>query len=219
MFFYACFALVLPLRRRRAVAWLSLGLGAAVLAGGLLRPQTAALAVWTDPVLLQFVLGMGLALLRARGLALAGWARLALALTGLLLLAALPVEWPRGLRFGPGAGLLVAAAALGPEPRLPPGLAGWMARLGDASYALYLTHPFALRAVALAWAALALHGAPVALLASAAAVLLALALALAVHRWFEAPLTRALTARLLRRSAATKAGPEPEPLPLEQPQG
>jgi peptidoglycan/LPS O-acetylase OafA/YrhL len=185
MFFYAVFALFLGLPRPRAVAAVALALGAAVLAGWLLRPASVALAFWTNPIMLQFAAGMGLALL---GVSLPGAARLVLAVAGLALLVLAPEEWHRGLRFAPGAVLLVAAAALGPEPRLGPRTAAWMARLGDASYALYLVHPFALRGVALAYAALGLPAA----LAAALAVTLAVAVALASHRWFEAPLTRRL---------------------------
>ena len=195
MFFYAVFALCLPLRRPVAVGLVAGVLGLAVLGGALLPALPAALTFWSDPLLLEFALGMGLAMLLARGAALPGTVRLGLALLGLALLVLLPPEWPRGLRFGPGAGLLVAAAALGPEPRLPDALARWMASLGDASYALYLVHPFALRGVAVGWAVLAAPGLASAWLASIAALALAVALALACHRWFEAPDTRALAGR------------------------
>jgi exopolysaccharide production protein ExoZ len=120
---------------------MALVLFAAVLAGWALRPAMAALAFWSDPILLQFVLGMGVPMLRAQAVAPNGALRLALALAGPILSVSLPAEWPRGLRFTPGAGLLVAAATLGPEPRLPDALARWIVQLGNASYALYLAHP------------------------------------------------------------------------------
>jgi peptidoglycan/LPS O-acetylase OafA/YrhL len=195
MFFYGVFALCLPLRRGGAVAAVAVVLGLAVLTGALVPGLPVALAFWSDPLLLEFVLGMALALLVARGSAQSGVARLGLALGGLALLGLLPPEWPRALRFGPGATLLVAAAALGPGPRLPVALGQWVGRLGDASYALYLVHPFALRGVAVAWAALGAADGMAAWLACATALLLAVALALACHRWFEAPLTRALAGR------------------------
>ncbi len=195
MFFYAAFALCLPLRRAAAVTAVAAGLGLAVLAGSLLPGLPVALVFWTDPLLLEFCLGMALALLVARGTTLPGTTRLSLALAGLALLVLLPAEWTRALRFGPGAGLLVAAAALGPQPPLPPLAARWMARLGDASYALYLMHPFALRGVALGWGKLAASGAVATWLAVATAFTLAVAVALASHHWLEAPLTRALAGR------------------------
>jgi peptidoglycan/LPS O-acetylase OafA/YrhL len=194
MFFYAVFALCLPLPRGAAVAAVAAALGLAVLVGALVPGLPVALAFWSDPILLEFVMGMAMALMVARGIAAPGPVRLAMALAGLALLALLPPEWPRALRFGPGA-TLVVAAALGPTPHLPAILANWLSRLGDASYALYLVHPFALRGTALVWSALGAAGVMAAWLASAAAVLLALAMALACHRWFEAPLTRALAGR------------------------
>ncbi len=195
MFFYAVFALCLPLRRGIAVAAVALMLGLAVLAGAVLPGLPVALAFWSDPLLLEFGLGMGLAVLVARGLAPPALVRLGMAVAGLALMVLLPLEWPRALRFGIGAGLLVAAAALGQAPRLPAMPGRWMGALGDASYALYLVHPFALRGVAIAWATLGAAGPAAAWLASTAALLAAMALALACHRWFEAPLTRALAGR------------------------
>ena len=188
MFFYAAFALALPLRRGRAVAAVAGALGGVVLAGWLWPPRSSALAFWADPIILQFVAGMGVALLAARQLRLPGAMRWVLAGLGLLLLLALPAEWARGLRFAPGATLLLMAAALGPTPALPGPVALWLGRLGDASYALYLLHPFALRGVAVLVAAWGLPAG----LASALALVLAVALAPACHAWFEAPLTRAL---------------------------
>ncbi|MCJ2014352.1 acyltransferase family protein [Methylobacterium sp. J-076] len=209
MAFYAVFALGLGFGLRRAVAGLWAGLGGLVALGAVLGLPLP-LAFWADPIVLEFALGAGLGLARTAGLRLPAPARLALAGLGFagLLLAARHLggggEVPgfaRPLLVGLPALLLVAGAALGPGLG-PAGLAACpaplraLARLGDASYALYLVHPFALRAgrEALARAGLAgpLHpwGSLLAL------TLLSIAAAFAVHRAVERPLTRRLRAWL-----------------------
>ncbi|MEH3145349.1 MAG: acyltransferase [Methylobacterium frigidaeris] len=195
MAFYALFALALPLSRRRAVAAVALSLAALVTATRFAGTLPTPLAYWGDPIVLEFAFGLGLGLLRAEGLRLPDPARAGLAVAGLALLSLAgdaPVL-PRALAWGGPAALLVAAASLGRrEPE--GGLVRAAARLGDASYALYLVHPFAIRAVGLGGAALAaglgLPGLVAAMLGAACAA------ALAVHRLVERPLDRILRRRL-----------------------
>ncbi|MDP4024305.1 acyltransferase [Methylobacterium sp. NEAU 140] len=211
-FFYALFALGLGLGRRGAVAWLWGALALLVAAGSLARLPLP-FAFWADPIVLEFALGATLALARADGvrlgpasrLGLAGLGGLGLALAAQILPEAEASGFARPLCVGLPAALLVAAAALGPA-RDRAGIAAlpaplrWLSALGDASYALYLVHPFALRAVreGLLAAGLApvLHpypwGSMLLMLAGSAAA------ALLVHRWVERPMTRAARARLDR---------------------
>jgi peptidoglycan/LPS O-acetylase OafA/YrhL len=91
----------------------------------------------------------------------------------------------------------VAAAALGRDRAGPaPRTLRLGAALGDASYALYLIHPFVIRALS-ELAARTDLGAAVGpwgyvFLALAASILVSLA----VHRWFERPLTELARRRL-----------------------
>ncbi len=71
-----------------------------------------------------------------------------------------------------------------------------LARLGDASYALYLVHPFALRLGREILVRLGLAGTLHPWGSLILMTLLAVVVALAVHRFVEAPLTRLLRARL-----------------------
>lgn len=137
MAFYVLFALVLPLGRRAAVLGVLALLAGLVVIGRVLGPLPVAPAFWSDPIVLEFACGAGLALARQEGLRLPGPARLALAVAGLALLslAGEAPALPRCLAWGGPAAFLVAAAALGPA-----GEAGrWInpaIALGDASYAL-----------------------------------------------------------------------------------
>jgi exopolysaccharide production protein ExoZ len=207
MFFYALFALAVALPLRRAVAALAATLAALAAFGALFRlPQP--LAFWTDAIVLEFAFGLVIGLLRAEGMTLGRIERAALALLGVALLALdftrgdLWAPLPRVLGWGLPAALIVAAAALGRE-RAPS--ANWATRLavatGDASYALYLLHPFVIRGgrafamrtgladVIGPWGFVALS-----LLAATVA-------ALFVHRWFERPATERARRRLERSSA------------------
>lgn len=216
MFFYALFALALGLDRRRGTAAILVALAILSAIGlGLALPQP--LAAWTDPLLLEFGAGMVMGFARVEGVEFGRPARAALALAGLALFAVqgggapdgtLLAGFARALLYGVPAACLVAAGGLGfddaaGETRTAHGRTRWGARwaaawIGDASYALYLTHPFAIRG---AREALRITGlAPVvptwAFLTIALAA--ALVVALLVHRVLERPLTR-VARRMLER--------------------
>ncbi len=190
MAFYAVFAAFIVLPRRPAVACVALALAA----GSAWSPSQPQLGFWTDPITLEFVFGMAVAVALREGAAPSPAARALLAAAAAALLLALGLGAPdlaRWLRFGVPAGLLVAAAALG-EPRLPAPVRAAMLVLGDASYALYLVHPFVMRALQIVWLRLHADG-PLGLWSYvAAAVAGSVVAALAVRAWVEAPLTHAL---------------------------
>ncbi|KQP29507.1 acyltransferase [Methylobacterium sp. Leaf100] len=200
MFFYAVFAVGLGWGRGRAVLWLGLALAGLVALGRLVPEPPTPLAFWGSPIVLEFALGAGLGLARAHGLRLPDAARLALAATGLagLAVAGEPGEALRPLAYGGPALLLVAAAALGREP--PPGrgtrLGPALVALGDASYALYLIHPFVLRATREAITRLGLAALVGPWGALGLMLALSVAASLVVARFVERPMTRAVRHRL-----------------------
>ena len=202
MFFYALFALAVAWPRKWAVPALAAVLAALVAAGLLFRPLPQPLGFWTDPIILEFVYGMALGLLHAKGVRLGPAARALLGIAAVLVLIAVASRfgvWAiryRALGYGLPAAMLVAAVAFGPEGREGGRLARVGAAIGDASYALYLIHPFVIRAgregvwrgglaaVVGPWTFVAL--------ALAAAVLASVV----VHRLFERPATAWVRARL-----------------------
>jgi peptidoglycan/LPS O-acetylase OafA/YrhL len=202
MFFYLVFAAAIMLPRRWAVAAASAGLVALVAGNRYLGPWPLPLGFWGDTIVLEFVLGMGLALIRAQGLRLPGLARLALTASGFFLLhldlsAADGGVVPQFLGYGIPAVLIVAAAVLGRETGRPPVFERGLVALGDASYALYLLHPFAIRALGQMEARTPLGAFLGPWGFVALAYLAAVGLALAAHRWGERPLLDRL--RRLRR--------------------
>ncbi len=202
MFFYAVFSVAVVWPRRRAVAAVMAALVALVVAGRAFGPLPEPLGFWTDPIILEFVYGMALGLAYGEGVRFARGGRLLLALGGMGLLAvAAPLQGEAGslraLVYGVPAAMLVAAVAFGQERAIAAGrLARLGERVGDASYALYLIHPFAIRA----GREMALASGVAALISPWAFVALALATsigaAMLLHRWFERPVTDALRAWL-----------------------
>ncbi len=203
MFFYAVLAVLLWQTRRRAVVAAAVLLAGLVAAGRLLPAMGDQFRFWSDPVVLEFVFGMGLAALAARSITLPGWARLALIAAALVALHAVvgagDSRW-RVLAYGLPGVMLVAAAVLGPRPGTQGLAMRGLVGLGDASYALYLCHPFAMRAVEMAGR----HVLPRSEAAGLVLMLLSLAAAafcaIALHLGFERPMLR-----LLRRPAEDPA--------------
>ncbi|MFD2739614.1 acyltransferase family protein [Sulfitobacter aestuarii] len=165
-------------------------LGFLALCGLLLSPLPLPLQVWSNPLILEFCYGIALAAFWQRG-----WRRASLPLallalgTGLALLVALDAtDLPRFIAAGLPALLITAAATLFCPARRLPGRV-----LGDASYALYLSHRFALRLTTLLVLPL-LPATPLGLaLYLGLALATCLALALFTHRFVETPLLRLAT--------------------------
>lgn len=198
MFFYLIFAGAMLLPRRPGL-WLLTGtlIGLTIL-GRVLQPMTPALFVWTDSLLLEFLLGVGIGLAQEAGLRLGALAASVLAAAGT---AAAILLGARGgtvgldpwVAAGIPAGAILAASVVGPIWRPWRGVL-MLAALGDASYSLYLTHPFAIRLLRVGWGATIGGLWPLGVFA-VVAVIAAVILALLVYRLVERPMTAALNRR------------------------
>jgi exopolysaccharide production protein ExoZ len=146
MFFYLLLAATIRLPRLQAVLLTTAILLLLVATGAHTQPQ---LVFWTNPIVLEFAAGMLLALAVAHGLTVPNWLRL-LAVPAALALLHLNPALPRPLALGLPAALLVAAAVTARNQERPTALMRAMTRMGDASYALYLVHPFVMRALTMA---------------------------------------------------------------------
>lgn len=204
VFFYVVLALCLALPRPLLTCCIAL---AAFCHIAPLLPPVTAVRFYGDPLVLEFIFGVILARLWQCGFVRPS-ARLALAalVLGLALMTVLHQSTlPRVLAAGLPATLIVGAGTLlAPRGPLP------FQALGDASYALYLSHRFVLRAATLVLVPL-LPATPLAALVFCLLVGgLSLWAALAVHRHIERPLTRALTPRPARLTRGFAAKPKPE---------
>ncbi len=212
-FFYLAFAAVLLLPARWRLAALTGGFAGLVLIGLAVHPASVAGATYTSPRLLEFLAGAWLCRAWQRRVVPQGMRAALLLATGVLALAVqaraeqvgarLSEHW-QFLAWGLPA-LLILAGALGLEaggtlPRMP-----GLRALGNASYALYLTHLLVLRGVLPVlrpWPVVV--ALPLALLACVAAALL-------VYHGVERPVARVLAGRRTDALALQKAGAAAEP--------
>ena len=208
MAFYVLFALGLVWRRRLLGALLTIGaLAAAVLWGQIAHPASVAGAFYSSPMALEFGLGMLLGLAWPR-LSSARWAAIVLGLAatvGLAFIVAAPALFPgaeRLLVFGLPATVIVWAALVSEKAGLVLRWR-WVKALGNASYAIYLSHFFVAQAVILAARKLGLHGVwPAAGLGALTFVGVA-AVGLALHRAVEQPAAAVLRSWTEPRRRAT----------------
>jgi exopolysaccharide production protein ExoZ len=196
MYFYVLFALAMM--SRRGLPLLSAALLLSVAAGFLLKPIHPWLQLLTDGMLLEFLAGIGVAMLFARlpASAVRGWTAL---IVGIVLFAtSTAFRAPRYLKWGvPCALILLGCLWVGFQCR---GIIGRVLTLvGDASYSIYLFQVFALPATALLFRAARLGAMP--------ADLLILALCCAgcgagvlCWRFIERPITKWIKRHLDSRS-------------------
>jgi peptidoglycan/LPS O-acetylase OafA/YrhL len=148
MFFYALFAIAMIVAAGSPATLLaatSIPITVLSLVGFFILPD-GVLGFYTNPVMLEFVMGM-MAAATARIIKARGGAAIvvALALSAMLFLPASDDLW-RSFRYGIPAFAAVAAAALIRWPRREV-----LHTLGDASYSIYLMHFFVLSAFARVW--------------------------------------------------------------------
>ena len=196
MFFYLLMTPFLLLGRSLAVALCSAALCVLAAAGQMHLFDAVPFVFWSNPVVLEFAAGMGLAQAAAYGLRLPGWLRLGLA--GLAL-AALHLDAVLGrsaglLAIGGPAVLLVWAAVSGGGGQPRGRVLRFGVLLGDASYAMYLAHPFVMRGLTILGARLSGLGEWTGVGYVAVSLAVAQAVAVAINLGVE----RRLTGRLRR---------------------
>ena len=193
MLFYALFAAGLMLPRAWTLPAITLVLALLVGVESLKGPLALPFGFWGQPIVLEFAAGMGIAILRQKGLRLHGALRIAVAMAGAaLLVAAAHVPgtdgpWSSVLWRGGAAVLLMLAAGCGREGIVPLPPVKALAAVGDASYALYLVHPFVIRGMREVVLRLGLHSPA---LYIALALVGSVVAALLLYRFFEKPATR-----------------------------
>ncbi len=183
-------------------------LAGAVVAGAFVDPAAIVARFYTSPYLLLFAVGIGVALAAERGFA---WARGRRWLLVAWIAAATPVmlfgehHWPGvnpAWTVGPAAAI-VLYGAVGLERLGTATRNRTLLRLGDASYAIYLSHPFLTVAMLLLVARL--PATPVvAVLTILITLLFAAVTGWLIHRYVERPLTTAARRLLLPGNAAAR---------------
>jgi exopolysaccharide production protein ExoZ len=223
MFFYALFAVGLSLPRRSVGAFaVGLFMVALVAFGRLVQPESVLGAFYSRPIILEFVAGMALAVpcsserARVSG-ALARGALLAVCAVGLLCTAFVPLAYPELSRLitqGLPSVLVVASAIVLHQSGVRVG-GRWLLLLGNASYSLYLTHPFVTQAAQKAGKLAGLSPLLAALLIPLT-LLLVCGVGIATHLAVERPLTRLVKVVMDRLLVAfSKPAPAPGFAPVD----
>lgn len=206
MFFYAIFAVFIGLPARRAMAAIVVTILMLVGFGIFFDPSSPALDVWTAPIMIEFVLGIGLYALHRSGLT-----RLPVELAvagGVVAVAVVTVSGDPGearalLWGGPAALIVLVALSLPSAPRRVSSF------LGDISYGAYLVHILvilALSSIFRRW----LPGTDLAwfVLFPTAVLIATIATASVTHRLIELPAMRLLrSGRRARPASGDGAGP------------
>jgi len=196
MFFYAVFALAIVLPRRAAVAAVCVALAALVVIGRYVALPLP-FQFWSNSIILEFCLGMLVALAYREGVRLppaAAWALGIAACAGFAAAAMPSGEW-RVLFWGLPSAALVASCALSTSTWQPGPAGRFFGLLGDASYSLYLVHPLTFPLVRWTvgrWFDFSQMPWVYAGIAFSAAV----AASIVCYLLFERPITRALQLRL-----------------------
>lgn len=211
MFFYLVFAAALLLRDEvRRLLSVSAVLVALVLVGFAAAPTDAAGTTYTSPLLLEFVIGMWMnrifRLTSHRPVLATARAMLLLAIgAALAVLAIGDAMWPavpREIKWGIPA-FVIVASALALERGEVVVRSRLVLLLGEASYAIYLIHPFIIKAASIVYSRLnvtsaALHfGAILSVLAAVGLI------GIAFHLFVERPIIAWLRHRLTPRAAAS----------------
>ncbi|ALN72956.1 acyltransferase [Aureimonas sp. AU20] len=189
MLFYAVFALFVGWRQRIALGATFAVLIIGVVAGRWLTPSSLALRFWSDPIVLEFLLGIAIYLVVSRGFRLPDALRWLVGGAGLLLFFAFPqidFTW-RFLQWGIPSGLMVLAAVSG-RRETRSSVAEWA---GNTSYAIYLSHFFVIRALLFGLEHLGIRAPAVWLVGFPIGVVLGTLIAASVlHYGFERPVLR-----------------------------
>jgi exopolysaccharide production protein ExoZ len=205
MFFYTVFAIALLAQRRVAVvAGASVFLISFTLLFGAApglwahAPAASGIAYLADPIIIEFMFGMAIALVYRAGGRLPLWATIGLLIAGVVWLMATVPAVPRLYSSGIAAASIVAALSLSSMSSPKGSLVRGVVFLGDISYSLYCTHLLSFSLVA--WIVAGLAIGPIGHAWAYMAVMLAtgLVVAAATYLMFEKPTTDFLK-RLIER--------------------
>lgn len=196
MFFYALYAAAILISTQwkalNAKALVVAMLAAAILAGTISDSGNILLRFYTDPILAEFIFGIVLCEILRRFPQRAWALSLALMVVGAVLLLLLQGQH-RAISLGIPSVAVVAAFVVMPD--VTSNLMRWLVLMGNASYSLYLVHPYCIQ---LPLKLLARFERPYLTVAGASAGAIAAGLvAVALYRFLERPSQKLLLRKLL----------------------
>jgi exopolysaccharide production protein ExoZ len=183
VFFYAIFAFALMFGRLFMIACAALLCLSSV--GAILSFESPQLVFWTNPILMEFLYGMILAKLYLAGWHRPDgrWAMMIFSLGIIWMIYLHSTQWPRYIAAGIPAAMIVSAGTLFYQKQTP-----YFQVLGDASYALYLSHRFTLRAMTILILPALPDTTTGAFMYLVTVIIASIGIAILVHLWLERPL-------------------------------
>jgi peptidoglycan/LPS O-acetylase OafA/YrhL len=206
-FFYLAFALCMTMRRGLAILVAAFVLFAA--SAWFIPDRWFVARFFADPIILEFVAGIGLGRLYLAGVRLAPVVSAALIVAAVATYFVMPEvgdTFYRPLHLGIPAALLASALILGPEPKRLNWLGEAIKAGGDASYTLYLSHKLVVAAVVIGCGLAGVESNAAAIII---ALIAALAFALIFYRFAEAPVLAGLGNRFKLRGPQVAAAVAP----------
>jgi exopolysaccharide production protein ExoZ len=206
MFFYVIFSITVFMSRERAVA-ATAALFIFLLFAGAATELPQPFLHWSNPIIIEFIFGMLIAILYRRGIKIQNNVGAGIVSIGFLL--AIIAFWVQGdvsyryIVFGVPSALIVGAVVT--STRSLPVVTGPLLLLGNASYSLYLFHPFAFTIPRLVFGKYLSpegHAYGYALLLFVVAIVVGIMMHLIVERPLTALLRKRLEASLKMRSQA-----------------
>lgn len=202
MFFYILFAAALAFRRAIAITLVVTVIGVIAIVSAIAWPGVDTQAIWPVPMIAEFAFGMLIGAARMSGIRLSNASSVLLAIVGTAALLAIfmaRIDSPRVLLCGIPMAAILAGAVLRRDDDLKGDMWDGLARLGDASYALYLVHALLLIPRPAAQRAFGMTDGPWnwwPTWYAASFVAASIVGAFLVHRHFEVPVTRFLKLKL-----------------------
>jgi exopolysaccharide production protein ExoZ len=196
MLFYFLFAIGLCFSRRLGLTILFAMLAGLAMAAQLLPDSWWMLRFWGNSIIGEFAIGIGLAAVYLRGVRISPPVSIVLVLLGIVMAVGFyqsgSYEYlSRSITGGVPATLIAFGIICAPDGSAYRSCR-WLAAGGDASYALYLTHPFVSKIIAVVGAKA--HLPP--LMTFVGTIAVCVAVSVVVHRVFERPTTMFLNRRL-----------------------
>jgi len=195
MYFYVIFAACLLFSRKLVPILLVLLMIGAIIIGRTFQIHSSALIVWTDPIIIEFLLGVGIAMLFRNAIVLPLSVRIAMVAVSCATIWHFgPPAVPTGYRWaewGIPAAAIMASAVLGTQKWSAGPLGSAAKTMGDASYSMYLLHILVLEELFRTKQTL---GNTQAFVLLSACYALTIILSLFLYRYFERPMTDLLKA-------------------------
>jgi exopolysaccharide production protein ExoZ len=207
VYFYVIYSLFFLKNKYLSVFFVFFVMITMVIMGNVLNYDTVQLNVWSRPIIIEFIFGIVIGIIYCKGYKLSIYICIFLIFLSIILVFFHPFGSPPMLSgthlngfsrvslWGLPAAIIVLAASLGPTFR-PSYLFSKLNYLGDASYSIYLFHPFGLMISTMVFKKIILLSEDHLITILLSSILFSITFAIYFYRFVEKPLTDYLNSKL-----------------------